>query len=314
MKLKAIAPLLVAIVFGLLAARLAMKVVNTGTKIIETTHLTSIVVAAHDMEPGTTLIDTDMTLGKVDEATIPSGAYIATSGPMNRVTKIAIVKGQAILPNVLADDGAGYGVAATLPQGMRAITVDINDTTGVAGFIQPQSRVDVVTTIQADGKPITKTLLESVMVLAVGSRTNPNAVVDPQQQQSHTVTLLVKPKDAEKLELASTTSRVRLLLRNGRDTGEVDNAGVTLADLKGDSGADPFAAAPAAAIPAADVATTQPAEPTHTSWTVEIIKAGQPSSQTFDIPVEKQQTKPNDGTSVTSTDEPSDNEIVQPTK
>lgn len=285
MKLKAIAPLVAAIVLGLFAARMAMTLVaNSGPKVVESTHFAPIAIAARDIEAGTTLTDADVALGKIDDATVPAGAYTTTAGPVNRVLKYGVIKGQPILPNTLADDGSGYGVAATLPKGMRAITVDINDTTGVAGFIQPQCKVDVVATIQSEGKPMSKTLLESVTVLAVGSRTNPNAPEGQPQQASKTVTLLVKPKDVERLELATNTSRVRLVLRNGRDTTEVDNAGITLADLKGehDDAGDPFAAS-GKTLPATDVAiaTTQP---TRQSWTVEIIKGGATSTQTFDLP------------------------------
>lgn len=299
MNWKAWTPLAVAIVLGLLAARLAMEVVGTGAPAEQqATNFVPIVVAARDIEPGSTLQATDLMMGKADPGMVPAGAFTQVAeligqdqgglSKSSRVTKIALVRGQPILSTVLAEEGAGYGVAATLPDGMRAITLEINDVSGVAGFITPQSKVDVLTTLQDDGKPTAKTILEGVTVLACGSRTNPNA---PAAEPARTVTLLVKPEQAERIELAIATGRVRLALRNGRDTTRSETSGVTLADLKGGGdgtgfGGDPFASS----VPVS--ATTQPSSSegvavNRQNWTVEIIRAGQASTQTFDLPVSK---------------------------
>jgi pilus assembly protein CpaB len=200
MNWKAFVPLAIAIVLGLLAARVGMSLVSSNPQaVIMPTHLVSTLVAARDIEAGAAMTEADVVVAQVTPEALPANALTQPSQIANRVLKVGVSKGQALAPTLLADDGAGYGVSATLPPGFRAITLAITDTTGVAGFIQPKCKVDVITTFNNDGKSMAKTLLEGITVLAVGSRTNPTTPVDPQQPQSRTVTLLVKPKDAEKI-------------------------------------------------------------------------------------------------------------------
>lgn len=236
MNWKAFVPLAVAIVLGLIAARLAMNVVSftpTATEVVAT-NLTPIVVATGDIPPGTILTEMHLKLGKVENNNIPNGAFTAPGQLINKVTKVSLAANQPVLPALLAEDGSGVGVGATLPEGMRAITVDINDVSGVAGFIQPSCSVDIVGTIQSEGRSVAMTILENIRVLAVGSRTGPTApAAEPGQpvEQAKTVTLLCTPAQAEKLELASSSTRIRLVLRNGRDETLSDTRGVTIADL-----------------------------------------------------------------------------------
>jgi len=123
-------------------------------------------------------------------------------------------------------------------------------------------------------------------------RTDPNA--PPGEQMANNVTLLVKPEDAERIELLASSARIRLLLRNGRDKTKSESDGITLAELKGGN-RDGMTSAPVQTAlhtsdPFADsVAVTTPTtQPTKQDWTVEIIRAGQPSSQKFEIPVKPQ--------------------------
>ncbi|MBC7784143.1 MAG: Flp pilus assembly protein CpaB [Burkholderiales bacterium] len=288
MNWKAWIPLAVAIVLGLLAARMAMNFVGAkSSEEASSTTMTSILVAAHDIEPGTPLTDTDLKLAKVDAASVPAGSFSSAAGVTSRVTKIALTTNQAILPTLLADDGAGWGAGATLPKGMRAVTVAIDDVTGVAGFIQPTCRVDVVATIQTDGKAISKTVLEGIMVFAVGSRTGPAVAPvpgQPPEPPARTLTLLATPEQAEKLDLATTSGRVRLVLRNGKDGTKTTSDGMTIAELKGASDTDIFA--PADAVQTSHtmaIPTTNDGAPANPLWTIEVIRGGQSSTQTFDL-------------------------------
>lgn len=305
MKWKAFLPLAVALVMGLFAARMAMNLVGVeGPKIVAATNFTPIVVAGRDIEAGAALAETDLATIKVESGNLPDGAMTTNSQAVGHVLKIAVTKGQPILPSLIAADGAGFGVAATLPPGYRLTTVEINDITGVNGFIQPQTRVDIVSTIQLDSKSTTKTLLQSVLVFAVGGRTNPLAPIDPAAPPAHTVTLLVKPADAERLELAASMTRLRMVLRNGKDTEDYTSNGMTIADLKGDktdAAADPFAA-PGMQNVADTTPTTMPSG-AKTSWTIQIIKGGATSSQTLDVPAAKPAAEPAKApTSVSKTD------------
>lgn len=305
MNWKPYAPLGVAVVLGLLAARVGMSLVDaSGPAITEPTNLVPVLVAARDIDPGTTLAETDFTLAKLPADTLPAGAFTGSGQAAGKVVRIALIMGQTLTPNLLADDGAGYGVGATLPAGMRAVTVDVVETTGVAGFILPQCKVDVLATLLIDGKSISKTVLESVTVLAVGSRTNPTAPNDPATPPSKTVTLLVKPKDAEKVELAATMSRVRLVLRNGRDDSVADSEGITLAELQGrdanpsggplpvsttqpavPSDITPVVDSMPGTDPFADKTADAPVQSVRPQWTVQVIRAGQIANERFDLPI-----------------------------
>ncbi|MDB5327451.1 MAG: cpaB [Phycisphaerales bacterium] len=319
MNWKAFTPLAIAVVLGLLAARLGMSMVSANHQVVvEPTNLVPVMVAARDIEAGTTLTEMDVMLAKVPPEAAPIGVFGSPSQAANHVAKINLTKGQAITPGLLADDGAGFGVGATLPTGYRAITVDISDTTGVAGFIMPKCKVDVVTTLNIDGKSMAKTVLESVTVLAVGSRINPIASTDPQQQgqqqpQSRTITLLVKPKDAEKVELAASVGRVRLVLRNGRDESVADSEGITLAELKGRHEGDPFAdvqqASSTTQPSASPVSQVKDIKPLNNNWSVQVIKAGQVTTQNFDVPATPKATDaaPDHDGFVTSTEQPEHN-------
>jgi len=313
MNWKAWIPLAVAIVLGLLAARMAINIVNSkNSEPTESMHTQSIIVAARDIEPGTLLAETDLKLGRVDAGSVPAGAFSAANQVANHVTKIALTANQPLLPTLLAEDGAGYGVGATLPKGMRAITLPIDDVSGVAGFIQPTCRVDVVATIQTEGKPMSKTVLENLQVFAVGGRTGPAQPPQPGQppEQIRTLTLLVQPEDAEKLDLAINNGRVRLILRNGKDKSVSTSEGATIATLKGGSTRDPFApvdptnasnnANTTPAIPASEQQGNEPPQP----WVIEVIRGGTTTTQTFNL---NKTTKPapakapKDGTEVSDT-------------
>lgn len=297
MNWKAWMPLAVAIVLGLIAAKLALEVVTAGPAKVEVAaNLSPMVVAVSEVEPGVMLTEQHLRIGRVEGADRPVGAFDQVAQVVGRVTKVALTPNQPILPSVLADEKSTAGKGAVLPAGMRAITVDINPVSGVAGFIQPKSRVDIVATLQSDGKPLAKTVLENIEVFAVGGRTvdTPPAEKGAQPEQpANTITLLVTPEQGEKLELATSSSRVRMVLRNSSDQSTSMSDGVTIADLKGEKShsADPFAPVSdpgnaIAAAPTQQASHTTPA-PRKDQWTVEIIRAGQTSQQTFEVEAPK---------------------------
>lgn len=298
MNWKAFAPLAVAIVLGLIAARVAMNVVSERPAEVApvATNLTPVVMATGEIPSGTLLTEQHLKMGKVESTNIPVGAFDNPQPLLGRVTKVALSMNQPVVPTLLAESDAGIGIGATLPEGMRAITVEINDVSGVAGFIQPTCRVDVVGTLQRDGKSIAKTVLENIMVLAVGSRTGPAQPAEPGQpvEPARTITLLCTPEQAEKLELATASTRVRLVLRNGEDKTTVETNGVTIADLGGESRrGDPFAETDTT-LTSDSNPTTQPVaglpKPSQ-GWTVEIIRAGVQSTQTFPLDENKSTNK-----------------------
>jgi pilus assembly protein CpaB len=129
-----------------------------------------------------------------------------------------MVLNEPILASKLAASGAGGGLMATIPDGMRALSVKVNDVIGVAGFVVPGSRVDVIlcgSPARSNDVDMSKVILENVQVLAAGQNVTNDANGKPQSVQ--VVTLLVNPDDSQKLALASVDGKIQLSLRNPLD-------------------------------------------------------------------------------------------------
>lgn len=167
-------------------------------------------------------------------AAIPlSGAFTRTEDVVGRAVLFPLAKGQPILDKDLSAPGAGLGLAGKIPQGMRAIALRSDEIVGVAGFLLPGSRLDVLVTYRTDKspEPVTATVLQNAEVLAAGHQVEP----DPEGKPSTVtvVTLLLAPEDAERAVLASTQGSVHFVLRNGADTGKTHNPPILLSQLSG---------------------------------------------------------------------------------
>jgi pilus assembly protein CpaB len=130
-----------------------------------------------------------------------------------------------------------------IPPGMRAVSVRVNEVIGVAGFVVPGTRVDVLLTGNPSGAPEqqTTTVLENVAVIATGQKLERNTAGEP--QLTPVITLLVSPDDAQKLTLATTQGKIQLALRNPLDTKQQELASVgTNALYKGVAAPPPAAA------------------------------------------------------------------------
>ncbi len=180
----------------------------------------NVVVAAEDLQVGAKVGDNDVRVLRFPQSTVPPGAYGSKDKVLNRGVVLPIGKGEFILPSKLAAPNAGAGLSSLIPQGMRAVSVRVNDVVSVAGFVQPGSRVDVMSTSTSGNERLTTTVLENVAVIAVGknlSRTSgPEAPASA--QSASVITLLVSPDDAQKLALAAQEGRIQLALRNPLDT------------------------------------------------------------------------------------------------
>ena len=159
----------------------------------------------------------------------------------------AIYDGEPIVESRLAPKGAGAGLAATIPAGMRAVAVKVNDVVGVAGFVVPGMRVDVLISGNPPGAPastgvVSKTLLQNIEVLSAGQNFQKDAEGKPVQVQ--VVNLLVTPEQAEILNLASNETKIQLVLRNPLDTQTAKTAGIAMGTLFGTAVKPPEAARP----------------------------------------------------------------------
>ena len=156
---------------------------------------------------------------------------------MNRGLVAAVAENEPVTATKLAPAGTGAGLPPTIPNGMRAISIRVNEVVGVAGFVQPGAHVDVVAVVRGDtNSTVSRSVLTNLTVLAAGTRADQvraNANGPQTPPPTTVVTLLVSPPDAERLALASSEGTVTLVLRNPLDTGEVATEGTRLTALTG---------------------------------------------------------------------------------
>ena len=242
---------------GLITYRMLLNRPSQGPAPVQTAQ---IVVAAHDVEAGSVLRDEDLKLVQWPDAT-PDGASANPQDFIGRGVVMAIFSKEPVTDSRLAPKGAGGGLPAMIPPGMRAFAIRVNDVAGVAGFVIPSMRVDVVISGSAGGTVATvaRTLLQNVEVLSAGQDFKKDAEGKPIVSQ--VVTLLVTPEQAEKLTLAANQTNIQLVLRNpiDREVAEVPAAafsslfGAAPAEIPAPvRAAQPRAARPPAAQPKPD--------------------------------------------------------------
>jgi pilus assembly protein CpaB len=203
---------------------------------------TRICVAAADIKLGSVLRDVDLTTTDF-MGPVPKGAILRKEDAIGRGVISNLYQGETILDSRLAAAGAGGGLAATIRQGMRACAVKVDEVVGVAGFVTPGMRVDVLISGNPPGVinvaegPRVKTLFQNVEVLSAGTDIQKDGEGKPQQVQ--VVNLLVTPEQAEQLSLASTQTHIQLVLRNPLDTDVATVPGSALTNLYVDRNAHP---------------------------------------------------------------------------
>lgn len=207
----------------------------------------TVVRAARTLEIGTLLRDEDVSTGPWI-GPLPAGMATKKESVVNRGVAAAIYQGEPVMESRLAPVGAGAGLAATIPPGMRAVAVRVNDIVGVAGFVVPGMRVDVLISGTSPGAPSSngpqvKTILQNIEVLSAGQNYQKDAEGKPVVVP--VVNLLVTPEQAETLSLASNETRIQLVLRNPLDTESAKTTGASVAGLFGGPKPPPVAAAAA---------------------------------------------------------------------
>ncbi|MGI8743507.1 MAG: Flp pilus assembly protein CpaB [Bryobacteraceae bacterium] len=203
-----------------------------GPRKVEATDLKDVVLAAKPMGVGMTVKTSDVKLGKLPVTAFPKGAFTKAEEVIDRPVTSNILMDEPILEGRLAARGSGLGLAPIIPVGMRAVAVRVNDVAGVAGFVLPGMRVDVLVTGRPpDAGTVTTTCLQNILVLSAGTTIQPDA--RGQAIQAPTVTLLVTPDQAETLTLANSEGHIQLVLRNGSDQGIEKTPGRQLAELYG---------------------------------------------------------------------------------
>jgi pilus assembly protein CpaB len=253
------------------------------------TMTTRVVAAAGDVKLGTVLAASNLTT--VDIAgSAPKGAILKPEAAIGRGVISDLYQGEPILESRLAPLGSGGGLAATIPDGMRAIAVKVDEVVGVAGFVTPGLHVDVLVSGTPPGMnnapdsrdaelgTQVKTILQNIQVLSAGVNIQKDAEGKPQQVQ--VVNLLVTPEQAETLSLAGNGVRIQLVLRNPLDTKTDPVPGTAMGNIFADQNIAPLKTHLVAR------AVKKPAAPPKLS--IEILNGSKRTEEKFNSPEAKQ--------------------------
>jgi len=194
----------------------------------------AVIVAASDLQLGAALRQEDLRAIQWPSDAVPAGAFGKPEDLIGRGLIQPVVANELFLPSKLASKEAGAGLPPVIPEGQRALSVRVNDVVGVAGYVLPGTRVDVVATVnptQQQTDVTSKVILTNVQVLAAGTKIEQDEKNKPIAVS--VVTLLVNPDEAERLTLASTEGKIQLALRNPLDKTAPATSGIRPAGLMG---------------------------------------------------------------------------------
>jgi pilus assembly protein CpaB len=307
MNMKTVIPLGLALVLGLIAAILVKNTMShRNLPVPSNANGVTVVVAKQDVDPGKAIEKEDLTIAHVPAEVAPSHVFSDPAQLVGRVAIAPLSRGQTIMESLLAPTGTGSGLQALIPPGLRAVTIEVNEFSGVGGMLEPGCRVDLVSTLNdpKTHEQMSKTILQYIKILAIGRSTTPPHPVEgqPAPPPSNNVTLLVTPKEAQVLELACSSGRPWLVLRYGNDNANVSVEPTALHYLRGDPDSPdsntvaappsqnpvsaPVASTPFSPVPDA----TQDERPTTEHWTVTCIRGGAEQKTNFTIPLARPDT------------------------
>lgn len=276
--------LVLAITSGLLAGALALHFLRQQPRNLiaaEPRSTGKMVIAARDLAVGDRLRNEDVRLIDWPGNALPEGYAAATAQVIGRGVITAVKTNEPLLDSKLASTDAGAGLVVAIPEGMRALSVKVDEVVGVAGFVTPGTRVDVLVTIDPrdssgnSEQTITRVILQNVQAVGAGQTIQQDPEGKPQTVS--VVTVLVTPEEAEKLTLAANEGRIQLALRNTLDLAEVETPGVRAAALVRNS------APSAAADPGRQVRprTRSSADASPAATVIETYKGGVRTLSTF---------------------------------
>jgi pilus assembly protein CpaB len=241
-----------------------------------------VVVAQHALALGARLTKDDVKLVKWPADTQVPGVFAKMDEVLNRGLIATVEENEPLIAAKLAPLEAGAGLPPSIPEGMRAISVKVNEVIGVAGFVVPGTRVDVMVTLtnrQAQQESVTRVVVSNVQVLTAGTRYDQENAKDGKPIPSTVVTLLVSPEDGERVALAASEGQVMLTLRNPLDTSPTTTLGTRTAALLG----EPVPAPPASPRVPRAVAPAKPVQPDVAPlpkvYTVEAIRGAKRSEE-----------------------------------
>jgi len=243
-----------------------------------------VVVSSRAIPLGTRLQPSDLRVVTWPAAQPVEGMFTRIEDCVNRAVLTSMIENEPLLEGKLAPRQGGAGLSATIPDGMRAVSVSVNDVIGVAGFVVPGTMVDVLVTGSTNpgvqNTNVTRTILENVRVMAAGQKVEQDREGKPQTVP--VITLLVSPEDANSLTMASTQGRIQLALRNTLDSKKVDPPAVLQATLFGGAPAPLQPSEPKKAHVAVIPPRTVPLAPE--TFNVEVIRGDKKEVSKFPTP------------------------------
>jgi pilus assembly protein CpaB len=250
---------------GLLAGYLALVYVSEEPSSLMAAEPagTQVVVASRDMPAGSIISREDVDIIDWPSGEVPEGFHTQPGEVIGRGVIFSVRRNEPFLAGKIAEKEAGGGLTITIPAGLRAISVEVDEVIGVAGFVLPGTRVDVLATLMPNtnrSETTTRIILQNIQVLTADQSYQEDPSGEPNLVT--VVTLLVTPEDAEALTLASTEGEIQLALRNGLDVDLISTNGTRIQSL--------VAGAPRRAAATPQGAPTAPPAPT----VVETFKGG----------------------------------------
>ena len=217
--------------FGVYVAiqRMPVRQVQVGT--------VKVVVAAEPLSVGNPVRREQLKVVDWPEKSQVDGAFADLNDVIDRGVIETVGTNEPVTTRKVASKEAGAGLSPIIPQGMRAMSVRVNDVVGVAGYVLPGSRIDLLVTVQDDNssgggkEPMARTVLSNLLVLTSGTRIDVEKAKDGKPQPTNVVTLAVLPEDAEKIALAQSEGKLSLALRNPLDMEDTKTSGIRLAAL-----------------------------------------------------------------------------------
>jgi pilus assembly protein CpaB len=259
---------------------------NRPARVVEVAHAYA-VVAAHPIALGTMLTPSDVKLIPWPAANPVPGGFGAVNDVVGHGVVSPIAQNEPITSTNVATKEAGAGLPPTIPPGMRAISVKVNEVIGVAGFVVPGTRVDVMVILKEGNSSLAKVVCSNVQVLTAGTKYDQEVAREGKAIPSSVVTLLLSPDDAARVGLAASEGQIMLTLRNPMDAVPTQAHTLRTTNLVSDSGAPADARpAPVKAARATPKVTPAPEPPPPAPapppiYSVEVIKAGKRSQETI---------------------------------
>jgi len=282
---------LIVVLVAVIAASVAsygvyVAIQRKPVRVVEVPH-TYVVAAAHTLSAGTRIGPADLKLVAWPERAVVPGSFSTVDAVVDRGVIAQVLENEPVTETRLVPRDGGVGLQTTIPEGMRAISVRVNEVVGVAGFVIPGTKVDVLVTLRENTDTTTRVVVSNVQVLTAGTRYDQDKSKDGEPIQSSVVTLLLTPEDAGRVVLASTEGQIMLALRNPLDVAPTSSAATRTASLFGgqaapppvsSSGGAPRAARPRPLPQAVEAPPAPPAPPK--PYTVEAIRGAKRSEET----------------------------------